>query len=103
MTNKHTPAPWIAETEEVDLWDDEGVKIVETGWIEGVVEYLECGMHRPKWKNPSDFKLVLAAPELLEALEEFIKFYENIIITESELNNSIYRKAEEAINKAKGI
>ncbi len=60
MDTKHTPGPWIAD---------------EDGWIADssgtyVVDYAGCGTHEAYWSNPADKALVLAAPDLLEALQE---------------------------------
>lgn len=59
-------APWVAVTTEE--YDDTNGDLVEvqTGWIKGVVEYQGCGSHRAKWSTPEDFKLVLAAPQVLD-------------------------------------
>lgn len=51
----HTPGPW---------------KLDEDGFIDGVNEYAGCGSHQCDWNSEDDKALVLAAPELLEALEE---------------------------------
>lgn len=63
--NKHTPGPWIAD---------------EDGWIKGgdgeVIEYAGCGSHEAYWNKQEDKALVLAAPDLLEALEQLIEFLE---------------------------
>lgn len=44
------------------------------GWIdntqgEPVVEYSGCGSHAATWRTEGDYRLALAAPELLAALE----------------------------------
>lgn len=42
--------------------------IDEDGWIDGVVEYAGCGSHQAEW-NDQARSLVLAAPDMLEALQ----------------------------------
>lgn len=56
----HTPGPWSE---------------AEDGWIYGpggydVVEYERCGSHAAHWGNPDDYRLALAAPELLALCQE---------------------------------
>jgi hypothetical protein len=70
MSTKHTPGPWRAYVTE---WGDQSE---ETGWIVGangewVSEYAGCGSHDAAW-NEADFTLALAAPELLEALQNLV-------------------------------
>lgn len=62
MTQAHTPGPW---------------KESPDGWINGengttIIEYAGCGSHQAYWVNDADKNLVLAAPELLEALEAVV-------------------------------
>jgi len=83
--SKHTEGPWAA---------------CEDGWIEGangetVCEYAGCGSHAAEW-NEADLNLVLAAPDLLEALEACMDYGS---ITGADW---VAEKARAAITKAKG-
>lgn len=55
----HTPGPW----EEAGGWIFAGEQSVS--------EYAGCGTHEAAW-NPADLALVLAAPELLDALRKCV-------------------------------
>jgi len=82
---KHTEGTWAA---------------CEDGWIEGangetVCEYAGCGSHAAEW-NEADLNLVLAAPDLLEALEACMDYGS---ITGADW---VAEKARAAITKAKG-
>jgi hypothetical protein len=86
--SKHTPGPWIATA---------------GGWIDDangipVVQYESCGSHAAEWTNPADRELVLAAPELLEALKEVL---ENCTAGFAPSSRFLV-KAHAAIAKAKG-
>ena len=55
----HTPGPWHAAKKQ--------------GWINAangrrkIVQYAGCGSHAAEWPNPDDYKLAVAAPDLLTA------------------------------------
>lgn len=59
----HTPGPWVEDIDP-DYPDD------RNGWIVGVVEYAGCGSHAAEWSSEDNKRLALAAPELLEALDQ---------------------------------
>lgn len=68
-TVKHTPGPWVESPHEYNPEDSS-----HTGWIDGpngtnVCRYAGCGSHQAEWPNPLDFRLALAAPDLLAALD----------------------------------
>ena len=76
---QHTQGPWQSSGD---------------GWIESkdgqsVVEYTGCGTHAADWRNPADYALALAAPELLECLIAFMAPYEGIeVVPGSHLDKS---------------
>lgn len=48
-------------------------KEIDQGWIDAadgtpVVEYRSCGSHAARWASRADYRLALAAPEMLDAL-----------------------------------
>lgn len=87
--SKHTPGPWF----------DAG-----RGWIEAdgereVLTYEGCGSHSAHWNNRADFDLVLAAPDLLEALIDLRDLYDT---DEGCRSTPEYLAASAAIAKATG-
>lgn len=90
---KHTEGPWVAD---------------EDGWIAGsngetVCEYAGCGSHAAEW-NEADLNLVLAAPELLEALEYALPYLRACVPEPRSACGDIncVDSAVAAITKAKG-
>jgi hypothetical protein len=100
MSN-HTPGPWVEETREYHGEQTDA----PTGWIKGaggvsVVEYSGCGSHEAYWPNPADIALVLAAPDLLEALNLVVMSIK-VGPPEYDINDTL-EIASEAIAKATG-
>lgn len=92
--SKHTPGPWRK-------WD--------YGWITGPNNQtlaLATGCGDIDWLNPDDFTLAIAAPDLLEALEELDNHICNNLETNYptgiDVNDSAFQKARAAIAKARG-
>ena len=89
--NKHTPGPWIAD---------------EDGWIKGgdgeVIEYAGCGSHEAYWNKQEDKALVLAAPDLLEALEMCERSMRSVLPDFNQFDQAAYEKARSAIARARG-
>jgi len=88
---KHTEGTWAA---------------CEDGWIEGangetVCEYAGCGSHAAEW-NEADLNLVLAAPDLLEALSEVVEEADSYTARTGKPVYNWLDKARAAITKAKG-
>ena len=84
--NKHTTGPWTVD---------------DCGWIESacgesVVEYSGCGSHEALWDKQA-LNIVLAAPDLLEALSEIINDGGKFVMT-----SETHRKASAAIASARG-
>ena len=65
---KHTPAPWTlnpARSTRVDLIDNaKGEAVGEIVWVDV--------------RNPADARLIVAAPELLDALRAFVETMESL-------------------------
>lgn len=85
-TAKHTPGPWSlspGRSTRVDLIDDKnGHAVGEIVWVDA--------------RKPADARLIAAAPDMLEALEEIMK---TIAGCQTEF---YYQLARAAIAKAKG-
>lgn len=99
--SKHTPGPWIVGQPEdhpymVQKMDDEEY------WFHSIAD-CEVGENMTEEEGKANARLIAAAPELLEALEDCLKFLE-------QENKRYYRdgewsevtKAKSAIAKAKG-
>jgi hypothetical protein len=84
MTNKHTQGTWILDTSELD-----------GGIIHNGVTIAQVPIDALAWK--ANAHLIAAAPELLEALEEFLLCGEN-----AGHNDDLKAQARAAIAKAKG-
>lgn len=87
---KHTPEPWVALPFD---WDknraiietvERGKEIPEQGYVVGTAVGSEANA-----------ALIAAAPELLEALEEVLRYHWNA-------ESKCMQKAKEIINRAKG-
>lgn len=68
-----TQGEWVESTSED--WSTDEVSRVGNGWIDGVVEYGECGMHRPKWSKSENLAHVLAfnPQTVLKLLDDYEK------------------------------
>lgn len=87
MSKKHTPAPWRSESgyKWVNIRADEGV-IADMRIIEGAP------------RRPADVHLIVAAPDLLEALEEMV----TMVKMDGFGSYHALDLAEKAIKKARG-
>ena len=68
----HTPGPWSWRPPFYVEGDDVGrqFKGIDGPGDEYVLEYANCGSHEVWVDNPADARLIIAAPDLLEALLE---------------------------------
>lgn len=90
---KHTPGPWI------DAGD---------GWIDGptagpVVQYAACGTHRAEWPNRNDYRLAMAAPDLLAAcrlVSDFLDRLETSYPEDDSLLRALRLKVHEPLRAA---
>ena len=104
--NKHTPGPWTFTSEQIS---DDGVQIhdeircfhLQSG---DTVVLDGCGCcDSPRLGNPADARLIAAAPDLLEALDDLILLAQAVMhenggyMVDDELSD-----ARAAIAKAKG-
>ena len=84
--SKHTPGPWIAFSDEID----DHTNIVSIADRTRLVLVLPL-----RHKSEPDVRLIAAAPDLLEALEEAVKLF---VIHD----HKWFETAKSAIAKAKG-
>ena len=104
MTDKHTPGPWQAKERTTEP-DNHGKYSIynsaENEYIASCDAYLNG--HHDTGKNQANARLIAAAPELLEALEEwsapYIDYY--VGFTESGITERLER-TRAAIKAAKG-
>ena len=95
MNTKHTPGPWkVKHSETKDSFN-------VIGTIPGrLYKVCRCPYLRQEWDKKeaeANAKLIAAAPELLEALQELVKLYPHFF---PELANENIIKAKAAIQKA---
>lgn len=93
MTNKHTPAPWIKKGNFIE--DQHGY------WICALDEEAQCFEETEQ----ANINLILASPDLLEALELLVRFNNSPpqIYYQKMTEKQVLDKAISAINKAKGL
>lgn len=90
MSAKHTPGPWINVGHEIVGPVNSGVLVARIpDW--GLLSHIED----PRWANG---RLIAAAPELLDALQSFVKYATDCDDDSPELD-----KARAAIAKATGV
>ena len=109
MTTEHTPGPWVATEDPMSSQDYQTLvalpgragamgtwlAFVQHNWNEA-----EAGERRISWKEAeANARLIAAAPELLEALEELS--LKAVVGTDDERYAAL-RKTWAAIAKAKG-
>jgi len=82
--SEHTPGPWIIDSDDGDI-----IEVVSGDYFIADVHRLE-----PKDEWRANARLIAAAPELLEALEELVDLYE--------YEDNVSRDARAAIAKARG-
>lgn len=99
MKSKHTPGPWLMV--EAEIIGRDYLAIMQSKLKEKEGPYpLICeitNMIHKTEEDVSNARLIAAAPDMLEALEEVIKSLET-----GKWNKSTYPMAKEAIKKAKG-
>ena len=85
--NKHTPRPWrTIESTNKTMRTVVGPDFPGQGYIADV-------------NGEANARLIAAAPELLEALKQFVDYYESM---QGHKDNSVIRNGKAAINKAEG-
>jgi len=102
---KCTPGPW-----EAIKWECASETTVVARHADGVIVIAECSGHgRYASESVGDARLIAAAPELLEALEEVVNLVKgsyrlmNSALLGDKYGRPIVDKAEAAICKAKRI
>ena len=101
-TAEHTPGPWSAEE-----WTSRARTTVLAP-IEGVaggIVIADCGPSRSGYcdsETEANARLIAAAPDMLEALKEFVA-YSECHCAEPECPPCAYCMAEQAIEKAEGV
>jgi len=114
--SEHTPGPWTIEWYEcvMDKSDVEhaknngnlSAKVGDVLWRQPS-SIGPCGTSHSHWGGDlltveeADARLIAAAPELLEALQEVVKFWDSI--TESDCVNNLHVQARAVIAKATGV
>jgi len=92
--SKHTPGPWRLTDGNSDTYECRQIKSADGRSLMGDEQYYP-------W-TPSDiedWRLIAAAPELLEALKEALSLIETL----TPLDGDTCRKARKAIAKAEGV
>lgn len=75
MTVKHTPGPWWIESgPDIDLRNHVGISASRHGLLAQVVWKMQDDDRSPRCEATAH--LIAAAPDLLEALEKFVKYAE---------------------------
>lgn len=112
---KHTPGPWVvAPTPETIAGGDFQARILTTGGKAGTnvdpqSEYIIVGNHVNKnghgnIMHEANAKLIAAAPDLLEALQDMMKQYRKVYgfadMPWEDYRGSVVTKCESAIKKA---
>lgn len=99
-TVKHTPGPWKVNSDAYETLDEHGNELIgfdidsESAKITALATVWGSSE-----KHKATAHLVASAPELLEALEEQLK-YISLITPEAQ---EAFQKSKSAINKAKGL
>lgn len=104
----HTPGPWAVEPRQWDHGASLAIVALNNGYIVAIVpfdediqtvddpDYETVKRHPDEGPNA---RLIAAAPELLEALKQFVDYYESM---QGHKDNSVIRNGKAAINKAEG-
>lgn len=90
MNTKHTQGEWVSKG--CEIYNLNTGKTIARTDIGGTDEQTEANA-----------RLIAAAPELLEALEDILRKMNLLILPTERRNSKIYQQAKQAINKAKGI
>ena len=94
MTDQHTPGPWLVYAKTVTVGCDNGYDVTANGNYVRVAQ--SC--------NEANARLIAAAPELLELLEEALDNDEACEgFNESNMSDSLRQKIKTAIARAKGL
>ena len=99
MGTKHTPGPWVWECDPeedcgTNMFGADGVQVIEYAhWSSGM-----AFANDNRSINVANARLIAAAPELLGALEDYVKTHEFL----GHADRPHYRAAIKAIAKAKG-
>lgn len=100
MENKYTPGPWITEKSGSAIWIGPNFHRTD-GKVELIVTHINIDPEYKKGvlaKNEANAKLIAAAPELLEALEEMIDEVGVKFLTDRQ--KSAFNKGIAAVKKA---
>lgn len=106
--SKHTPGPWAVEPRQWDHGASLAIVAPNNGYIVAIVPFDEDiqTVDEPDeetvMRHPDDVPnaaLIAAAPELLEALKQFVDYYESM---QGHKDNSVIRNGKAVINKAEG-
>ena len=91
--SKHTPGPWCVRHDDM-VCSQEGRIIADC-------ESTPYAMRPapPIVEDKANATLIAAAPELLEALKQFVDYYESM---QGHKDNSVIRNGKAAIDKAEG-
>ena len=96
--NKHTPRPWrTIESTNTTVRTVVGPDFPGQGYIADV--NLCRANDAQDVDGEANARLIAAAPELLEALKQFVDYYESM---QGHKDNSVIRNGKAAINKAEG-
>ena len=110
MAEKHTPGPWHFVPENAGLMQDHGYGLLygepdSWGWEKNLYVSVGCSgnVERKLGKGAAEAnaRLIAAAPELLEALEEIRRVGDDKLAFRSEWLAAV-TKADAAISKATG-
>jgi hypothetical protein len=109
MGTNHTPGPWAYRPDEYDDWGCVRAPVTEQGQFRGGIicqasdpearDAITLAKHREAGTDPweANARLIAAAPELLEALEECLREHGGFTI-----KGQCERRARAAIAKARG-
>ena len=91
---KHTPVPWVIDgsATSLDIFSSDAAVLV------AVVRRSLLSSHLDQTAR-ANARLIAAAPELLEALQDYVDFRSNV----KDVPGSILEKARAAIAKATGV
>ena len=108
--SKHTPGPWRAD------WFGNGNHCEIIAGEEGTDTYRHITNELPLFdetgtaRAKADIRLIVSAPDLLEALEQILQRFNVALMYDEERNKSvdaederICKLAERALNRAKGV
>ena len=98
METKHTPGPWVVRKErELNEYDVQEIYIDTVNGPTSIASVWNPDRENEESESEYDAKLIAAAPDLLAALQRFIKFVD---AQKLEYESSMIRQAKKAIKKA---